>query len=146
LLKGGIEAFPSYGTAYQILGDLHLKRGSNISATFAYFEALKLDPDNALTLLKLGDVFRSEGQLQEAMKYYRSAYELDPESRALTGRLGIIDRQDGSDSTEPFMTETAADLYLQQGHQEKAKAIYAHLLRHDPDNDRLLEKLQHCGG
>jgi tetratricopeptide (TPR) repeat protein len=146
LLQAGIKKFPDYPSGYQILGDLHLARGSNISATFAYFEALKRDPDNALTLMKLGDVFKSEGQLREAKKYYLSAARLDPDSAPLRARLGDHGEESTVRANAAFMTETAADLYLQQGHTDKARAIYLHLLKQSPDDNKLLEKLHRCNG
>lgn len=145
LLQAGTRKYPDYPTGYQLLGDLHLKRGNSISATFAYFEALKHDPDNALTLMKLGDVFHQEGQRREARRYYLAAIKLDPDSSRLKQRLGQQEQAfDNGNST--FMTETAADLYLQQGHPDKARAIYKHLLQQSPGDTLLQEKLQRCDG
>lgn len=146
LLEAGISKFPEYPAGYQLLGDLHKLRGNNISATFAYFEALKRDPENPLTMMKLGDVFRSEGQLREAQKYYQSAAKLDPDSEALRERLGEPSKIDDIKANAAFMTETAADLYMQQGHTDKAKAIYLHLIKQHPDDKKLLEKLEGCDG
>ena len=146
LLQEGIRKYPHYPTSYQLLGDLHVKQGNNISATFAYFEALKADPDNALTLMKLGDVFHEEGQPEEARRYYLDALKLDPDSEPLNQRLSSGGEAVNEAAVVPFMTETAADLYLQQGHTNKAQAIYRHLLECSPDNQQLQEKLQLCNG
>jgi tetratricopeptide (TPR) repeat protein len=142
LLQAGIEEYPDYSTGYQVLGDLYLKRGNNISATFAYFESLKRDPDNALTLMRLGDIFRSEGQLDEARKYYEDALRCDPCAEPLLERLGHDSDALRSELQGAFMTETAADLYRQQGLLDRAQAIYEHLSRHSPHSIRLPEKLQ----
>jgi tetratricopeptide (TPR) repeat protein len=146
ILQAGIEKFPEYPSGYQLLGDLYSRSGNDISATFAYLEALSRDPDNALTLLRLGDIFRAQGQLREAQKYYQSAARLDPESPALRERLGETETQSPAADDLAFMTETAADLYLHQGHTDKAKAIYLHLIKQNPGNRQLQEKLQRCGG
>jgi len=97
-------------------------------------------------LLKLGDIFRAAGQEAEARKYYQDALKLDPESQSLLERLGGPDREAEMAGNGSFFTETAADLYRQQGHADKARTIYEHLLRQSPDDRRLREKLQQCEG
>jgi tetratricopeptide (TPR) repeat protein len=96
--------------------------------------------------LKLGDVFRSEGQLREASEYYQSAIKLDSDSAALRERLGERHDQQRNTANSNFMTETAADLYLRQGHVDRARTIYLHLLKQNPENNRLQEKLRDCNG
>lgn len=146
LLQAGIRSFPDYATGYQLLGDLYLQKGNQVSATFAYFEALQRDPENALTLMKLGDIFRAAGQENEARKYYQDALKLDPESHPLLLRLGKEPSDAQLAGNGSFFTETAADLYRQQGHVDKARTIYEHLLRQSPEDRRLQEKLQQCEG
>lgn len=146
LLRAGTRTFPDYSGGYQLQGDLYLAKGNQVSATFAYFEALQRDPENALTLMKLGDIFRAAGQEAEARKYFQDALKLDPESRPLLERLGRADSDSELAGNGSFFTETAADLYRQQGHADKARTIYEHLLRQSPDDRRLKEKLEQCEG
>ncbi len=147
LLQAGIRQFPNYAAGVQVLGDLYVERGKPVSATFAYLEALKRDADNPLTLVKLGDLFRTAGQLTEALKYYLQAAHLEPNSPAIRARLEELGRY-GADPGRPdheiLLTETAADLYAQQGYKDKARAIYARLLQESPGDPRLFEKLKSC--
>ncbi len=146
LLQAGLKQWPEYATGYQVLGDLYQQKGNAVSATFAYFESLQRDPENALTLMKLGDIFRASGQEAEARKYFQDALKLDPDSRELLVRLGKVDGNLQAAGKGFFFTETAADLYRQQGHGDKARTIYEHLLRQAPSEQRLKEKLQDCEG
>ena len=146
LLQAGLKQWPEYATGYQVLGDLYQQKGNSVSATFAYFEALQRDPENALTLMKLGDIFRAAGQEAEARQYFQNALKLDPDSRELLVRLGEADGDRRAAGNGSFFTETAADLYRQQGHGDKARTIYEHLLRQTPGEQRLKEKLQDCEG
>jgi hypothetical protein len=45
-------------------------------------------------------------------------------------------------SSEIFVTETMADLYLSQGHVDSALDIYRRLLEHRPDDARLAERIR----
>lgn len=148
LLQAGIRQYPHYANGLQVLGDLYVRRGKSVSATFAYLEALKRDADNPLTLVKLGDLFRHAGQLAEALKYYLQAAQLEPGSPGVTARLEELGRyQESADRPEHeiLWTETAADLYAQQGYKDKARAIYARLLQDSPGDPRIYEKLKLCG-
>lgn len=148
LLQAGIRQYPHYATGLQVLGDLYVQRGKPVSATFAYLEALKRDADNPLTLLKLGDLFRNAGQLTEALKYYLQAAGLEPRSPSIAARLDELGRfqsASGQPEHELLWTETAADLYAQQGYKDKARAIYARLLQQTPGESRLFDKLKMCG-
>jgi len=156
MLQHGIRQFPDYAIGYQILGDLYLKQEKAISATFAYLEALKREPDNPLTLMKLGDLCRRAGQPAESLHYYRDALKLEPDAIPLLKRLTSL-RAEIGDKNIPIegrapavpasvlTTETAADLFLEQGYKEKARAIYLRLLRQSPDDERLRQKLELCG-
>ncbi len=148
LLQAGIRQYPNYAAGLQVLGDLYARRGQPVSATFAYLEALKRDADNALTLVKLGDLFRDAGQLAEAQKYYLQAAQLEPNSTAIAARLeevGRFQESGGQPEHDILLTETAADLYAQQGYKDKARAIYARLLQESPGDPRLYAKLIMCG-
>lgn len=147
ILQRGIKEYPEYGIGYQVLGDLYLKQQKTISATFAYLEALKREPDNPLTLMKLGDLYRREGHSEEALRYYRDALSLEPGAEPLIERLTALGAEiipkDG-DASSVLATETAANLFLEQGYIEKARAIYLRLLRQSPYDDRLRQKLELC--
>lgn len=148
LLQAGINAFGEYPSGFQILGDLYHLRGNQVAATFTYFEALRREPDNPLTLLKLGDVFKSEGNVVEARKYYLQAAALESDSETIAARMreiGFFEVEQPELEHDFLATETAADLFRMQGYLDKAKQIYLHLLKESPADQHLHDKLKLCG-
>lgn len=148
MLQTGINAYAEYPGGYQIMGDLHFRKGNYVAASFAYFEALRREPDNTLTLLCLGDVFKAEGKIEEARKYYFQAAELESDSETIAARMKEIGffEVDTPDLEHSFLaTETAADLFRLQGYFDKAKLIYLRLLKESPGDPHLHDKLKLCG-
>ena len=148
LLQAGINAYREYASGFQVLGDLYLKRGNLVAATFTYFEALRREPDNPLTLLKLGDVFRAEDNIAEARKYYLQAAALESDSATIAARMkeiGFFEVETPELEHHFLVTETAADLFRLQGYLDKAKTIYLRLLRETPSDQHLHDKLKLCG-
>lgn len=148
LLQAGITAFPEYSSGFQVLGDLYCLRGNLVAATFTYFEALRREPDNPLTLLKLGDVLKTEGNLPEARKYYLQAATLESDSETIAARMkeiGFFEVETPELEHDFLVTETAADLFRMQGYFEKAKLIYRRLLKESPGDQHLYDKLKLCG-
>ena len=148
LLQMGITAFPEYSSGFQVLGDLYCQRGNPVAATFTYFEALRREPDNPLTLLKLGDILKSEGTITEARKYYLQAATLESDSETIASRMreiGFFEAETPELEHDFLVTETAADLFRIQGYFDKAKLIYLRLLKEAPGDQRLHEKLKLCG-
>lgn len=148
LLQAGINAYREYASGFQVLGDLYLKRGNLVAATFTYFEALRREPDNPLTLLKLGDVFRAEDNIAEARKYYLQAAALESDSATIAARMkeiGFFEVETPELEHHFLVTETAADLFRLQGYLDKAKTIYLRLLRETPGDQHLHDKLKLCG-
>jgi predicted Zn-dependent protease len=148
LLVAGIRRFPDYPTGYQVLGDLYCEVQQPISAAFAYHESLKREPDNPVVLLRLSELSRQANDLSGALRYLQQARVLEPESEIIAAKLAELNFLE-SDSEPPLpqflQTETAADLYKSHGYPERARAIYARLLKHAPGNDHLFEKLRQCG-
>ncbi len=148
LLQAGITAFPEYSSGFQVLGDLYCRRGNHVAATFTYLEALRREPDNPLTLLKLGDVFRTENNIGEARKYYLQAAALESDSETIAARMkeiGFFEAETPELEHDFLVTETAADLFRLQGYFEKAKLIYLRLLKETPSDQHLHDKLKLCG-
>ena len=98
-------------------------------------------------MLRLGDLYRRRGELQEARKYYTEALVFEPGSALLLGRLkdlAPISECEAEGDRALLQTETAADLYFEQGYRTKARLILRRLLRNDPTNERLKRKLLLC--
>lgn len=148
MLQAGINAFSDYPTGFQVLGDLYRRRNNLVAATFTYFEALRREPDNPLTLLKLGDAFKAGGQIAEARKYYLQAAQLESDSETIAARMkeiGFFEVETPELEHSFLVTETAADLFRMQGYLDKAKTIYLMLLKGAPGDQHLHDKLKLCG-
>jgi tetratricopeptide (TPR) repeat protein len=148
MLQAGITAYPEYPSGFQVLGDLYMRRGNLVAATFTYFEALRREPDNPLTLLKLGDVAKSAGNIPEARIYYLQAAQLESDSEAIATRMkeiGFFEVETPELEHDFLVTETAADLFRTQGYIDKARAIYLMLLKGAPGDQHLHDKLKLCG-
>jgi tetratricopeptide (TPR) repeat protein len=61
---------------------------------------------------------------------------------AESGATGTLEPNPDVDDRNPMVTGTIAELYVSQGFIDKAVAIYRELLRDDPNNATLLERLR----
>ena len=138
---------------YIIEGD-RLKRIKRFDdAIAAYNQAIELNPDNYIYLLKLGDILFDKGLLDEALSSYRNAMKLNPRSPKVYRTVGSVLQKQGllneaisefykflqlkPNDLEPYeilgkaleearLFEEAADLYL-NGIKANQKHIKLHL-------------------
>jgi tetratricopeptide (TPR) repeat protein len=108
----------------------------------------------------MGDVYQKKGLMEEARKAYHQFRTLNPEeSLALELSGGVSAGRDrggphrkGDDapsedldisrvSTE-FRTMTLADLCIEQGHFDQARAILEEILAKDPGNEKAKQRLE----
>ncbi|MEO6445653.1 MAG: hypothetical protein ABIP66_10905, partial [Gemmatimonadaceae bacterium] len=64
-------------------------------------------------------------------------HDFEAEQRAFIGTTPALDAAEPEPTPSAFVTETMAELYLQQGFQFEALAIYRELLAQQPDDDAL---------
>lgn len=69
-----INAFPTEGKYYGILGELYQDKGQNEKALEAYNELLKIDPQNAYVHLSLADYYRNQKQNEKAFDEIKIAF------------------------------------------------------------------------
>ena len=60
---------------------------------------------------------------------------------AESGDLSVVDEESEPETSPAFVTETMAELYLQQGFTEEALAIYRQLLAQQPDDATLQDRI-----
>jgi tetratricopeptide (TPR) repeat protein len=124
-----------------------------------FVQVLKFDSDNLVALKYLGDVLFRAGEEAAAMAYYRRVFEIDPhtsglkcaiekaetvETRQLTIRRPseTVPVRKSRPLLEPaFITETAGDIYREQGYFQLAREVYARLLQ-GRENNRIADKLR----
>ncbi len=70
------------------LGRLYQTQGRMEEASMAYADALALEADSALVLVRRGDVFLMQGRLEDAKSNYLHAFYLHPRSNVMVERMG----------------------------------------------------------
>ncbi len=95
------------------LGNALAAQGNTDQAFTQYEEALRLDPDYALTHYNLGIALAAQGKLDQAIAHYAEALRLKPDYAVAHNNLGVALRK--------------------QGKLDQAEAQYAEALRLKPD-------------
>jgi tetratricopeptide (TPR) repeat protein len=64
------------------------------------------------------------------------------------GKIGDSPNRESMSNTEqePFETETLAEIYLEQGHRDKAVRIFERILKSEPENTRIRDRLETLRG
>jgi tetratricopeptide (TPR) repeat protein len=160
-LKDRFDAQPMRGGAPY--ADALRRAGRVEEAIDVVSAALRRQPRNVFALVVLARCFRDQGEHEEASATIREALALDPADptvRALES-LSVVSAVPGSsraaapvpatDDADPnvpgaavptiFVTETMAELYLQQGLTAPAVAIYRELVARTPEDPRLAARL-----
>jgi tetratricopeptide (TPR) repeat protein len=127
----GPEEHVTLGTAYE-------EQGRRDLAVEEYRAALKGDQGYVPALVALGNHAFTGGALGEAESYYRQALAIDPEHPGANNNLAMLHvaRGEALDEAErlarralaqkgplqPYVWDTLAHIYLQQGRYQEAKA------------------------
>jgi tetratricopeptide (TPR) repeat protein len=162
VLERGIEVHPDLVAARAALGRVLVELGESDAARAALRRVLAADRDNLVALRLLAGDAVERGQWPEACELYERLLRLEPEDAAV--RDGLLEARRAMDEpsgegvpaamvapvglpaerplTPPsgggFETPTLAELYLRQGHLDKARAILERILAHDPDRQDAL--------
>jgi len=139
-LEKGIQVHPNYISARVALGRAYLEAGRTADAEAQFTGVLALDPGNLVAARSVAEILRARGDRAEALK----RYEL---YRALSGDRGVdglIEEIRAESERVPAGAEPAgrvlADLYLEQGHNAEALAIYEDLCRSSPDDPEIARR------
>jgi len=157
--KKGLEKHPTYTSAWVVLGRIYQAQHKVDDATSEFKKVLELDPDNLMAHSLLGSIFMGKGDYQAAIEEYQKVLTLNPDDdeaqsslkQAIENAAGdlksikIVKKEtapsDKKPAKEATATLTIADLYLKQGHFDKAVEVYQELLASDPQNLMLRQKL-----
>jgi tetratricopeptide (TPR) repeat protein len=154
----GVEALPFFGPGYVVLGRTQMKYGELGRACQSFHKALEVDPASIAALKNLAKLYVLQGDRDHASSFLARAVELSPDDLVLANlykslRPAVVETdlpvtdEDGISSdcaSQPhFATATVADLYVQQGHLDKARNIYRELLEAQPEDQSVRERLAH---
>lgn len=158
--KRGLEKHPSYTSARVVFGRILQDKGNHEEAAAEFKKVLDADPENLMAHSLMGSIYVSKGDFQAAIEEYQKILTLNPDDeetqaslkQAIEKAAGEQKKQkpakkepEGSgakgQTRESTASLTIAELYLKQGHFDKAIEVYQELLANDPQNLMLRQKL-----
>lgn len=140
----GIKKYPNYMNGHIVLGKCYHDSQKYKEAIKEFEKVLELYPENMVALRKLGDIYKDLGQIGKAIEYYKQIIEIEPLNTSVRGLLDEL-RDDveryETESTVAMDTSTLADIYIKQGFYDKALQIYENILKTDPHNLDIQNKI-----
>ena len=170
ICRKGLERHGHYTMARVVLGRIYQDQGKNPEAESEFKKVLEADPENLQALTHLGELYLSQKHYSEAIEEFQKVLALNPDddpTQAFLKKAIELAAQEqsrpgtpvsaggnGPASGKPYpakeepnptkdssATLTIAELYLKQGHFDKAIEVYQELLAEDPQNLLLRQKL-----
>jgi tetratricopeptide (TPR) repeat protein len=148
--KRVLELDPNNLVALKYLGMIQAGRGRLDKASEYFKHILELDPDNRdikEMLQDIRDVEQSPGRGgggAQTGAVPGGAKEAPDDEADFEG--GPIHLGDDDELSDELATTTLADIYAAQGYRQKAARIYREVLRNQPDNEQVKEKLKALEG
>jgi len=156
-------------TARFLLGKIYYERWMIDQAKREMEKVLEIAPDNLEAAKLLYQIYRSEDKLVKALETLSAAYtfhsgdenvlhEMQDIKKEISKMEGQLSKQvfetpvdsrkikdietDSSSNNEEVYTETMADLYIQQGQYDKARAVLEKIFTNEDDRNLAIEKLE----
>ncbi|MFQ5510548.1 MAG: tetratricopeptide repeat protein [Candidatus Krumholzibacteriia bacterium] len=170
----GIERHPRYASGHVVRGKCHYDLDDHDTARGAFEKVLTLDQNNLVALKYLGMIEANRGDYDSARGYFQHILRLDPDNQSIKETMRVMEehRQMSSDTVTPrpavgsaaddepgvpgagaavetsdeLATLTLADIFAAQGYHDKAVKICEELLKKNPRNGVVREKLKSLGG
>ncbi len=158
----GLERHGHYNIARVVLGRVYQDMGKASEAEAEFKKVLDADPENFQALVHVGEICLSRKQHQAAIEEFQKALALNPDDEPTQELLKKAIETAAQEQSKPVAspaapekpagvpttpvkdsaaTLTIAELYLKQGHHEKAIEVFQELLAEDPQNLMLRQKL-----
>jgi tetratricopeptide (TPR) repeat protein len=156
--RKGLEKHPCYHSARVSLGRLYLETGRPDEAKRELETVLQDVPDNLLASRLLEQIRNEPAEPASPPAAVVAGGgtppvpDTDPKPVTPgggTAAAGVpesrerrpADRTMPRKEQEPFETETLAEIYLEQGHRDRAVRIFERILKSEPENARIRERL-----
>jgi len=153
----GLEKNPDYSNGHLVLGRIYQGQTKLDNAVFEFKKVLEFDPENLMAHSLLGSLFMQKSDFKAAIDEYQAILTLTPDDDETQKLLKVaIEKAANVSQTEPSIKESAvekesisasmasitmAELYLKQGHLDKAIETYDELLKKEPNNSNVKQKL-----
>ena len=122
--KEGLKRNPDLISGHIVLARAYIAKGDIIQATKILDELAEIAPNNRLVL-----------KLKSSLQLSNKPKEVEKKSHIDRTASNDTPPNDAKASNLPWETLTMADIYISQGHYEKAKRIYKSILNREPDNE-----------
>ena len=148
LLENGLLVHPDYAAAGVLLGEILLARGEREEADRRVEKALEITPWNISGRRLLAARHRERGDEAAAREALRAVEMFEADEAAVQSAMGGSGEDAASagapepeDAMAPVPTPSLAELYLAQGHPDKAAGIYERLLASGSPNAEWEDRL-----
>lgn len=160
ICKKGLEKHPNYTSARVVLGRIYQEQEKIDQAANEFKKVLETDPENLMAHSLLGAIYVARGDCQSAIEEYQKILTLNPDDEETQGALKqaiekaaeeqksnngpkkeLLASEKKNSPKESTASLTIAELYLKQGHFDKAVEVFQELLANDPQNLMLRQKL-----
>ncbi len=159
IAQKGIMENPAFPSGYVVYGRVLAEQGLTEEAFAEYEKALILDRKNLVALKSLAKICLQKGHRDEARKYLEQARKIASDDPVVVKMLALLAHEAAKSTVletasapsgpvqplekvaDPISTATIAEIYIKQGFLVKALKVYRDLLRTDPHNDQLRQKL-----
>lgn len=158
----GVEKHPQYASGYVVQGKCYYDLEQREKSERAFRKVLELDQNNLVALKYLGLILLERGEKHSAMEHFKHVLALDPDNKEIKIKLEdlVVDTEespnaadrgfqgepislgDEDETPDDLATTTLADIYADQGYLDKAKKIYQEILRRQPHNEVVKNKLK----
>jgi tetratricopeptide (TPR) repeat protein len=149
--RSGLQRYPHYTTARLILAKTLLAESDPTGALAEIEAILQVSPKDVQCHRLAAEAHRRMGRLDAAVRSLESAVALDPGDRESRALLSLLRVDPGVSETagvarllvdETFITAVFGDLCLEQGLADEAAVVFTRMLRKDPDNTGVRERLE----
>jgi tetratricopeptide (TPR) repeat protein len=154
----GLEKNPNYSNGHLVLGRIYQGQTKLDGAVFEFKKVLEFDPENLMAHSLLGSVFMQKADYKAAIDEYQAILTLSSDDDETQKLLKVaIEKAANAPQTKPAVKQapaekesnsagmasmTMAELYLKQGHLDKAAETYEEILKKDPTNPGARQKLK----
>ncbi len=170
----GTKMLPHFSPGFSTMGRILGQMGRIDEAISAYARALSIDPQSQSALVGLARLHLIRGERDLARDILKQAEGFHPDDEKIADMLVALDlprpwkdikqasqaqdlpakiqvpSAEPVEPAEPISTVTLAEIYAQQGLLDKAARVYEDILRQNPDNasvrERLLKLQESLGG
>ena len=146
LLKGGLATYPNYAAAGVLLGEILISKDEHGQATRFISKALEIAPWNISGQRLLAECWRKKGDEEAAQVALRAAEMFG--AGEVSAQNVITDSDVDSpppvvpeEELDAVATPALAELYMAQGHLDKARDVYERLLESEPTKIEWNERL-----